>query len=1156
MSPVSLSTSDSTYILATGKAKLWLLLVGVNSYQDEKLPSLRYSAVDCQGLGEALTEAAREFPQKQVIIHHDFAAQTPTLKTVCTSLTQIISDAKPQDTVLFYFSGHGVLELHTQQAVLCLSDTKKDALLKTALKVQDLLQMLGTCAARQQLVWLDACHSGSMTLRGSRGFDAESSDDSFFRPTSHLMQVLRTRAAKSKGFYALLSCDQGQTSWEFPDLGHGLFTYYLMRGLRGEAADSLGVIEADGLYRYVYHQTLQYIEKTNQQLRLINQQKRNRGETPLYPEYPLQTPKRIVEGVGELVLGLKPDTVACQSQALMSAEILGNKTSFTPGDVVPHSVTSRFNQEPLTETSGDVTVVSTEPFIELNNQGQVLRFSLQKDIYKLGRDRKWSDLDIPEKGWEVLSRHQAVLRKVGEDYRIYDGDTHKPSSNGIFLNHTRINTNNGYLLKHGMTLEIGQNPGNQILLTYLHPAKSQVVLPSKRRLELKSLKDWPVILGREQQLDYYSSMQLDSPIVSRRHATIYRDVQGYRLENHSTNGTFVNGKAVEQPLILKERNRIQIGPFTLLYQGEVLELVDRGSSIRLDAHNLRREVKDKELGKKLILNDVSLAIEPGQLIAVVGGSGAGKSTLMKTLLGIEPTTSGTVFLNGDDHRQHFDIYRSQIGYVPQDDIVHLDLTVEEVLTYACKLRLPPDTDVAAVVKHTLSQIMLSHVKSSFVRDLSGGQRKRVSIGVELLADPKLFFLDEPTSSLDPGLGKEMMKLLRELADQGRTVVLVTHATANIEECDRIAFMGRGGKLCYFGPPKGALNFFEMPSDDLKYFADIYRQLDQGTTKKDTEQTVNYWAKKFLESSEYQSYIQASLSAGNPRAKTTAQKRVGVSFGTQLLLLSQRHLVLALRDRISLALSLLTGPIGIALMILTVQDKTPLASLDPEITKASLALRVLFVFSCVAIWVGLSCSVQEIVKESAIYARERLINLGLLPYIGSKFLIRSSIAIVQTLLIIGPILLWFESPDSQLIFWPIGLAITNFLTLITSISLGLMISAFVKNENAANSTLPLIMIPQLIFSGVLFELEGISSKLSCLMPSRWSVGAYGALVNVNTIIPKLPKIPRSNDLTQPFESNPIYDATWQNLSLNWGMLCLHTVIYLIIALYLQKRKDVF
>ena len=474
MSPLSLSTSDSTYVLATGQAKLWILLVGVNQYQDEALPSLLYSAVDCQGLGEALAEAAREFPHKEVIIHHDFATQTPTLETVRTSLEEIISEAKAEDTVLFYFSGHGVLEPESQQAFLCLSDTRKDLLLSTALKVQDLLQMLGSCAAHQQMIWLDACHSGSITLRGSKGeIDTYGSDNPLLLdPTSQLVNVLRARASKSKGFYALVSCDQGQRSWEFPELGHGLFTYYLMRGLRGEAADPQGVIEADGLYKYVYYQTLQYIEKTNQQLRLMNQQKQSRGETPLYPEYPLQTPKRIVEGVGELVLGLKPDTIIFHSppQAVINAELSLSKTSsFTTEGVQLPVAGKYFDLKLLKTVYGGVTSVSTQPVIELNNQGQVLRFSLQKDRYQLGRDRRWSDLDIPEKGWEVLSRHQAVFRKEGEDYRIYDGDGHNPSRNGIFLLQARINALKGYLLKHGMTHTIGQDPRNQILLTYFNP---------------------------------------------------------------------------------------------------------------------------------------------------------------------------------------------------------------------------------------------------------------------------------------------------------------------------------------------------------------------------------------------------------------------------------------------------------------------------------------------------------------------------------------------------------------------------------------------------------------------------------------------------------------------------------------------------------------
>ncbi|AFZ24105.1 WD40 repeat-containing protein [Cylindrospermum stagnale PCC 7417] len=294
MCPRGVATSQSTSGKQTITSKLWLLLVGVNQYQDKRIPPLRYSAVDCQILAEALAGATQEqFLQKEVKIYHDFAQEFSLLATVRTTLQQITAAAAPLDTILFYFSGHGMLQPQNQQAFLCLADTQKDDLPNTALAVQELLQLLGNSRAQNQLVWLDACHSGGMTLRG-------------MNPTPQLVEVLQQRAAKSKGFYALLSCDTEQQSWEFPELGHGVFTYYLMRGLQGDAADVQGLISADGLYRYVYYQTLQYIDKTNQQLRLINQQKRGKGDTHLFSEYPLQTPKRIVEGVGELILGNIP----------------------------------------------------------------------------------------------------------------------------------------------------------------------------------------------------------------------------------------------------------------------------------------------------------------------------------------------------------------------------------------------------------------------------------------------------------------------------------------------------------------------------------------------------------------------------------------------------------------------------------------------------------------------------------------------------------------------------------------------------------------------------------------------------------------------------------------------------------------------------------
>ncbi len=756
----------------------------------------------------------------------------------------------------------------------------------------------------------------------------------------------------------------------------------------------------------------------------------------------------------------------------------------------------------MTNKTGKTTVVGTEPYIVLNKQGQLLRFKLSRDNYKLGRDRDWSDLDIPP-DWEVISRHHAILRKEGEDYRIFDGDGQHPSTNGIFLNHARINAARGYLLQNGAQLEIGQDPQNHILLTYFNPLYGvPTAAPSKQRLSLKQLQEWPIELGREPTPDRYSSIKLDAPTVSRIHATISPTQNGYVLTDRSTPGTFVNGQRISAPALLRDGDTIRIGPFTLLFRNETLEVFDRGNQIRLDAENLLRVVKDEKGQDKIILNRVSLAIEPGQFVALVGGSGTGKSTLLKTLLGILPTTSGSVFLNGEDLRQHFDSYRAQIGYVPQDDIVHPDLTVEEVLSYACKLRLPPDTDANQVVQKTLQQVKLDSVRNNFVHKLSGGQRKRVSIGVELLADPKLFFLDEPTSGLDPGLDKEIMLLLRELANQGRTIVLVTHATANIEACDRVAFMGRGGYLCYYGPPKEAMDFFEMPSQDLKYFADIYIKLESGKNQ------ATYWSEKYLNSAACQSYIKASLSPGKSnKVGSVPAKGAGISPLQQLWILSDRYWRLVKRDRRSLALALLTAPLGIALITLTLQGKNPLAKLDPlEVTQAPLALRVLFVFTCAAIWVGLSSSVQEIVKESSIYARERLVNLGLFPYLGSKFLIRAGLALVQTLLMVLVILIGFKSPIPDLISWPIGLYITTFLTLLSTLCMGLMISSFVKNESEANNTLPLILLPQIIFSGVLFKLEGLAGKLSWLMLSRWSVGAYGALVNVNAMVPEVAVIP--------------------------------------------------
>jgi ABC transport system ATP-binding/permease protein len=571
------------------------------------------------------------------------------------------------------------------------------------------------------------------------------------------------------------------------------------------------------------------------------------------------------------------------------------------------------------------------------------------------------------------------------------------------------------------------------------------------------------------------------------------------------------------------------------------------NDFQLIAHQLIRDVVSAgEAGdRRRLLDNVSLVIEPGQVVALVGGSGAGKSTLMRTLLGIEPTNSGQVQLNGHCLRENFDTYRHQIGYVPQDDIIHGDLTVEEALGYAAKLRLRPDQNHRKTIHVTLHQIGMLEHRGTLVRDLSGGQRKRISIGVELLADPQLFFLDEPTSGLDPGLDKKLMQLLRQLADQGRTIVLVTHATSNIHLCDRVAFMGQGGRLCYFGPPAAAQKFFELKTPD---FADIYNELAR------SEAIVRSWAYRYQSAPDHDTYITQRLKA---LQRSSSPERPDhhapqSNFLEQIQLLSDRYSQLMLRDRVNLAIALCTAPIGILLILLAVQNHGAFILDSPmDIHTAPTALRVLFIFTCAGLWVGLSSSLQEIVKEAAIYRRERLVNLNLNAYLGSKFGVLGLLTIGQTFLMMVMIQIGFQAPTQMMFPWSIGVMITTFLTLLTSVNLGLMVSALVKNISQANSALPLLLIPQIIFSGVLFNSEGIARLLSWLTLSRWSIGAYGILTDINGLIPAAIG---DGTMPQPFSPKDVYDPTFTNLLLNWLMLVLHSAIYLGLTWQLQKRKD--
>jgi ABC transport system ATP-binding/permease protein len=810
--------------------------------------------------------------------------------------------------------------------------------------------------------------------------------------------------------------------------------------------------------------------------------------------------------------------------------------------------------------SSPQTIFDAHPRIDLNFEGKILSFSLTEVEHRLGRDPQQPEpqgLKVPV-DWALISRCQAVLRKVEKDYYIFDGDGTTPSSNRLFINNSLITPQEGYKLSSYDEIRIGQHNQEYATLLFIDPQAASAKKALKQ--EAIYLKQGKVVtLGRSDT----ATIQLDSPTVSRQHASIDMDTKGhYVLTNYSSNGVFVDRQKVTTKAPLKNGALIQVGPYSFILQKDELVLADDGEYIRLDVDAITKVVKLKNKSSLCLLNNVSLPIEPGQFVALVGGSGAGKSTMLRALLGIEPTTAGTVYLNGDDLAANFNIYRSLIGYVPQSDIVHTNLRVREVLYYAAKLRLPKDADINEVIDRTLEQVELTARQNTLVKSLSGGQLKRVSIAVELLADPKLFFLDEPTSGLDPGLDKKMMQLLRKLADEGRTVVLVTHATSNITLCDRVAFMGLGGNLCYYGPPSGAMEFFGVESGD---FADIYIQLE-------TMDDVMNRAEQFRGSEYHQKYVtdRLSLPQAGRRVTTVPPQATKASLLQQSILLIKRYVQLIQRDRVYLALSLLTAPIGILLVYLATKDiltdpKKALSATNPilhpfdggmDVSRAALALKTLFVFTCAGIWVGLAASLQEIVKESPIYLRERLVNLRLFSYVGSKVLTLGGLALMQTILITIAALLCFRQPLLQELFpWILGLPITTFLTILSALSLGLLVSASVRNSAQSNSALPLILLPQIIFSGVLFTVDtGLIKVLSWFTVGRWSIGAYGSLVDLNSMTP-----PDNNSAEMDFSKvgmrpSATYNNDWSNLSLNWGMLLLQSLVFIAITIWLLKRKD--
>ena len=564
--------------------------------------------------------------------------------------------------------------------------------------------------------------------------------------------------------------------------------------------------------------------------------------------------------------------------------------------------------------------------------------------------------------------------------------------------------------------------------------------------------------------------------VAKHHATIHHTSNKTSITDElSLNGVYVNGKTIPQSenIPLNNLDIIFIGNTKLILSDNKLiyQIFEKG--IQLDAIDIVKDVKIK-FKTRQISSHVSMSIKPSEFVAFVGGSGAGKSTFMKCISGVDRPTSGKVLLNGENLYENYENLKYNIGYVPQDDIVFSNLTLHDTLQYAAKLRMPDNTSAKERnqrIKEVLDIVSLTDFENSYIRQLSGGQRKRASIAVELLADPNLFFLDEPTSGLDPGTERSIMKTLRKMSQMGKTIILVTHNTLNLHLCDKVAFFGDGGHLCFYGSPQEALDFFEVND-----FVDIYTLINEN---------LDYWYNKFEDTRK--KVIPKEIQSGKSNNIENKKKPLL----KQLIILIKRYIKLISNDIQQLLILFAQAPIVAVLLALVTTDDLYKSYDD---TKA-----ILFSLGCASIWLGLLNSVQEICKEKVILQKEHMADLKLSAYLLSKFIVQGILAFIQALLLVFIFQKMAGSSEYSILidsFWDIQLIC--FLSILSSATMGLFISAFVKNANIAMTIIPLVLVPHLLFSGMLFKLEGVSDFISNFVLCRWTVEGLGTSANLNEL----------------------------------------------------------
>ena len=641
------------------------------------------------------------------------------------------------------------------------------------------------------------------------------------------------------------------------------------------------------------------------------------------------------------------------------------------------------------------------------------------------------------------------------------------------------------------------------------------------------------LIGRSKQCD----IVLPKINVSRKHAVIRAKGDGYELEAfEGTAGVFVNYMPVSGKIALVPRDVIYICGTLLMFAPGCLyrknEAVGKGGVV-LQV----RDIVRKEKGK---LNHVNFDVHKGELVAIIGGSGAGKSTLLNAISGAVRPYSGTVLYNGQDLFAYHDMLKSQIGFVPQKDVMHQRMSLKMMLDYAARLRLQDDvaaSERAQRVDEVMKELSIDGAKNTSLMRVSGGQRKRASIAIEMLSDPELFFLDEPTSGLDPGTERHLLQTLREFTRNGKTVILVTHTTLTLPICDKVVIMGNGGNMCYYGDPEGAKRFFGVNS-----FVDIFDQIG-------TEKEADACRRRFNEQ-------RTDLGKEQKQEKQKGVSRVRYSTLRQIGTLTSRYLHLILNEPGWLAGMLLCVPI-LTLFVSFVSGE------ETFVTYAN-TYKTLFTLICVPVFVGLLTANGEICKERDILYREYTANLHLGAYLASKLIALLLLNAVQSVLLAVCFCVMVQVPGQSLLLSPpIEMTISLFLTMYSTTCLGLLVSAVSPTRNVATSLLSVLLVPQVVFSGAVFELEGLTRAIANGIHAFWGTNSLAISFGMERLDMKEVIIEKGMQAGVKFVADTPYEdylaSNLPNLQASWLALVLlgaacAVLCYVALRLTATRYKD--